>query len=123
MRGEEIRRGIDVYPVLDEDSEPTATPEEKDLPSGTRPLDTSNASKHAAATVSPTDSTERQSLGQSRQAAKLAVGETALSRVINATPVMVIPSLVLVRLQRAAWLVQRPRLVLPVNLGTFANGL
>ncbi|CUS20352.1 LAQU0S01e04698g1_1 [Lachancea quebecensis] len=39
-------------------------------------------------------------VGKSKKAAFLAVGETALSRVINATPIMVIPPLLLVRLQR-----------------------
>lgn len=41
-----------------------------------------------------------QNLGTSKVAAKYAVGETALSRVINATPVMVIPPLLLVALQK-----------------------
>lgn len=57
------------------------------------------------------------SLGRSRKAAVLAVGETAISRVLNATPIMVIPPLVLVRLQKTEWLKQRPRMVLPINLG------
>ncbi|AMD18584.1 HBL318Wp [Eremothecium sinecaudum] len=39
-------------------------------------------------------------LGKSKKAAVLAVGETALSRVINATPIMVVPPLVMMRLQR-----------------------
>ncbi|KAH3671307.1 hypothetical protein OGAPHI_000530 [Ogataea philodendri] len=39
-------------------------------------------------------------LGNSRRAAVQAVGETAASRVINATPIMVIPPLLLVRLQK-----------------------
>lgn len=39
-------------------------------------------------------------VGKSKKAAVIAVGETALSRVINATPVMVVPPLVLVRLQK-----------------------
>ncbi|KAF6006205.1 putative alpha-isopropylmalate carrier [Brettanomyces bruxellensis] len=39
-------------------------------------------------------------LGSSKKAAFEAVGETAASRVINATPIMVIPPLLLVRLQR-----------------------
>ncbi|CDK27912.1 unnamed protein product [Kuraishia capsulata CBS 1993] len=39
-------------------------------------------------------------LGVSKKAALQAVGETAASRVINATPVMVIPPLLLVRLQK-----------------------
>ena len=57
------------------------------------------------------------SLGKSKKAATLAVGETALSRVLNATPVMAIPPLILVRLQKTDWLKQRPRMVLPTNLG------
>lgn len=39
-------------------------------------------------------------VGTSKTAAKYAVGETAASRVINATPIMVIPPLILVRLQK-----------------------
>lgn len=89
MRGEEIRRGIDIYPVQ--------TEEEK-----------------AAREKSGQEVT---SLGKSKKAATLAVGETALSRVLNATPVMAIPPLILVRLQRTDWLKQRPRMVLPTNLG------
>ena len=90
MRGEEIRQGIDVYPVLSD-----AEKEQKEE-----------------------DGIDTQSLGKSRKAATLAVGETALSRVLNSTPVMAIPPLVLMRLQRMEWLKQRPRMVLPVNLGT-----
>ncbi|KAL1637835.1 lumenal Hsp70 protein [Neofusicoccum ribis] len=91
MRGEEIRRGIDVFPVLSEEEK------EKAEKSG--------------------DESAQKSLGKSKTAAKLAVGETALSRVLNATPIMVVPPLVLVRLQRTEWLKQRPRMVTPVNLG------
>jgi len=89
MRGEEIRQGIDVFPVLSEE-------EKKRIEDG---------------------SLEIKSLGKSKSAAKLAVGETALSRVLNATPIMVLPPLVLVRLQRTEWLKQRPRMVMPVNVG------
>ncbi|KAL9111696.1 MAG: hypothetical protein Q9227_003970 [Pyrenula ochraceoflavens] len=91
MRGEEIRRGIDVYPVL---SDAEKSLREKSGQSATG-----------------------ESLGKSRKAATLAVGETAISRVLNATPVMAIPPLILVQLQKQHWLKQRPRLVLPVNLG------
>ena len=91
MRGEEIRKGIDIYPVL--------TDSEKAEKEG-------NGSEVQA-----------QSLGKSKKAATLAVGETALSRVLNSTPVMAIPALVLVRLQGKDWLQTRPRLTLPVNLG------
>lgn len=89
MRGEEIRRGIDVYPMQ--------TDEEK--------AEREKSGK------------EVHSLGKSKKAATLAVGETAISRVLNATPIMVLPPLILVRLQNTEWLKQRPRMVLPINLG------
>ncbi|KAL1967433.1 hypothetical protein VTN77DRAFT_3218 [Rasamsonia byssochlamydoides] len=89
MRGEEMRRGIDVYPVLSEEGK-----------------------KKREATGEPV-----QSLGKSKKAATIAVGETAISRVLNATPIMVLPPLILVRLEKMPWLQARPRLVLPINLG------
>lgn len=88
MRGEEIRQGIDVYPVLSEVEK-----------------------KKREETGEPV-----QSLGKSKKAATIAVGETAISRVLNATPIMVVPPLVLVKLEKTAWLKARPRMVLPVNL-------
>lgn len=92
MRGEEIRKGIDVFPVL-------------------------NAEEQAAREKLGDAAPEVQSLGKSKKAATIAVGETAISRVLNSSPIMVIPPLVLVKLQQQNWLKQRPRLVLPVNLG------
>lgn len=89
MRGEEIRKGIDVFPTE------TAAQREARESSGD----------------------ELKSLGKSQKAATLAVGETAISRVLNATPIMVLPPLILVRLQKTEWLKQRPRMVTPVNLG------
>jgi hypothetical protein len=89
MRGEEIRQGIDVFPVLTEE-------EKHKVESG---------------------ELEVKSLGRSKKAATLAVGETAISRVLNATPVMALPPLLLVRLQKTEWLKQRPRMVIPVQLG------
>lgn len=92
MRGEEMRTGIDVYPVLSESDKQRLASEgkaESDVPS----------------------------LGKSQKAATLAVGETALSRVLNSSPIMVIPPLVLVRLQRTEWLKKNPRLTTPLNLG------
>lgn len=59
---------------------------------------------------------EPESIGKSKRAATLAVAETAFSRVMNATPIMVIPPLVLVQLQKG-WLKQRPGWTIPVNLG------
>ncbi len=89
MRGEEIRQGIDVHPVLGE--------EEK-------------RRREQYGSMAP-------SLGKSKKAAQLAVAETALSRVLNATPIMVLPPLILVRLQQTHWLKSRPRMTLPINLG------
>lgn len=92
MRGEEIRQGIDVYPVL------SASDKEK-----------------LAAEGKSESSVE--SLGKSKKAATLAVSETALSRVLNSSPIMVIPPLILVRLQKTDWLKRNPRMTLPINLG------
>ncbi|KAI0971293.1 sideroflexin-5 [Xylaria arbuscula] len=92
MRGEEMRVGIDVYPVL------------------------SAADKAKLAAEGKAES-EVASLGKSKRAATVAVGETALSRVLNSTPIMVVPPLLLVRLQRTQWLRSNLRLTLPVNLG------
>lgn len=89
MRGEEIRQGIDVFP-----SESEASREKREAAGE-----------------------KLESVGRSRKAATLAVGETALSRVLNATPIMVLPPLILVRLQETQWLSRRPGMVLPVNLG------
>jgi sideroflexin-5 len=92
MRGEEIRLGIDVYPVLSEKDKERLAEEGK--------------SENSVA-----------SLGKSKKAATLAVSETALSRVLNSSPIMVLPPLILVRLQKQEWLKRNPRLTLPVNLG------
>ena len=89
MRGEEIRKGINVYPHESEE--------------GRRKREEANQ--------------QLEPIGKSKKAATLAVGETALSRVLNATPIMVLPPLILVRLQQTEWLSQRPRMVLPINLG------
>lgn len=91
MRGEEIRIGIDVYPVLSE------------------------ADKVRLAEEGKSETVE--SLGKSKKAATLAVSETAISRVLNSSPIMVIPPLILVKLQKQEWLKRNPRLTLPINLG------
>ncbi|CCH60625.1 hypothetical protein TBLA_0D01170 [Henningerozyma blattae CBS 6284] len=49
--------------------------------------------------ISVYDKESGEEIGKSQRAAFKAVGQTALSRVINATPVMVIPPLILVKLQ------------------------
>ncbi|KAF8419292.1 Tricarboxylate/iron carrier [Tirmania nivea] len=102
MRGKEMLEGIEVFPHL--------------------PAWKANTS--ASDTTPPTPSpdcgelTPTTPLGKSRYCALLAVSQTALSRVINATPIMVIPPLILITLQnRWSVLKRNPRLVLPVNLG------
>lgn len=92
MRGEEMRTGIDVYPVL------------------------SQADKQRLAAEGKAES-DVPSLGKSQKAATLAVSETALSRVLNSSPIMVIPPLLLVRLQKTEWLKRNPRYTTPLNLG------
>ncbi|KAH0566051.1 hypothetical protein GP486_000544 [Trichoglossum hirsutum] len=89
MRGEELRRGIDIYRVADDKENLAKEKEGRGI----------------------------ESLGKSKKAALLAVGETAISRVLNATPIMVLPPLILVRLQKTEWLKRRPGMTLPVNLG------
>ncbi|KAE8323731.1 Tricarboxylate/iron carrier [Aspergillus sergii] len=89
MRGEEIRQGIDVYPFK------SAASEE------------GNTREKVPAT----------SLGKSQKAATIAVGETAISRVVTSTPVMVIPPLLLLRFQKTELLKKRPYLAMPINIG------
>ncbi|KAI1366244.1 Tricarboxylate/iron carrier [Xylaria arbuscula] len=87
-RAEELRTGIDVFPISrKQDGKSSET-------NGNTP-----------------------SLGKSKKAAAMAVGETALSRVFNSSPIMLIPPLVLLRLQRTRWLARNPSLALPINLG------
>jgi sideroflexin-5 len=88
MRSEEIRNGIDVFPARKKSTDASASSQDPNIP-----------------------------LGQSKRAALLAVSETALSRIINATPIMVLPPLILLRLQRTLLLTKNPRLTVPVNLG------
>lgn len=133
MRGQEIRTGIDVFPVKgaseNEKSEEQRLDGDvvngpgksigmgigneafgKNLNQDSEDFESGSASESNSTTSS---------LGKSKRAAKIAVAETALSRVMNAMPVMVLPPLILVRLQRTQWLAKRPRLVLPVNLGMY----
>ncbi|GMM30048.1 Fsf1 protein [Martiniozyma asiatica (nom. inval.)] len=67
---------------------------------------------------------EGNDLGVSKKAAFQAVGETALSRVINATPIMVVPPLVLVQLQKGFLKGKGVGITTAVNLGViFATSL
>lgn len=111
MRGQEILGGIDVYPHLPNWSPSPKAPTSSSIPNSAS--STPSAANDTAAELTPTST-----LGKSRYCATLAVAETALSRVLNATPIMVIPPLVLLGLQKRWSLMKtRPGLVLPVNLG------
>ncbi|KAK1780254.1 Tricarboxylate/iron carrier [Copromyces sp. CBS 386.78] len=92
MRGEEMRKGIDVYPVL-------------------------SAADKAKLVAEGKGEGDVESLGKSKKAATIAVAQTAVSRVLNSSPIMVIPPLVLVRLQATQWLKRNPRYTTPINLG------
>lgn len=117
MRGEELRRGIDIFPVLSpsKSSQQQSFNEQQEdsKKSGEQDLELDRQQKPMEASTSALTP----SLGKSKKAATLAVSETALSRVLNSTPIMVLPPLILVRLQQQQWLQHRPRLILPVNLG------
>jgi hypothetical protein len=106
MRGEEMRTGIDVFP---------AKPKTKstEQPSPAAPLEKAPQQ----ADDGDSSSSSEKSLGKSKKAATLAVAETAASRVFNSSPIMVLPPLLLVRLQRGDWLRKNPRFTTPVNLG------
>lgn len=92
MRYGEIRDGIDVFPAR-----PVRVPQDNFTP-GNEQKDT------------------QQSLGKSQNAAAIAVGETAISRVINCTPVMAMTPLVHYRLQKTKFLRMPPRIARSVNL-------
>ncbi|KAG8629887.1 hypothetical protein KVT40_001506 [Elsinoe batatas] len=128
MRSDEIRNGIDIYPSrkpaskVDEGKRDNlanavaavaATPSAASGP----PLIDQDSGFTAPFTDDIQDDEPQQSIGKSKRAATLAVAETAASRIFNATPIMVLPPLILVRLQKTDWLKQRPRMVTPVNLG------
>ncbi|KAK4106189.1 tricarboxylate carrier [Parathielavia hyrcaniae] len=114
MRGEEMRTGIDVFPAKPKTcpaaTPPPATPNEK-IQAGGAGGDAEQSDGGGGGEA------EEKSLGKSKKAATLAVAETAASRVFNSSPIMVIPPLLLVRLQRTEWLRKSPRWTTPVNLG------
>lgn len=64
------------------------------------------------------DPETNEKVGDSKKAAFYAVGETALSRVINAAPVMAVPPLILVKLQKTKFMRTRGKFTeAAVNLG------
>ncbi|KAJ2969308.1 hypothetical protein NQ176_g8732 [Zarea fungicola] len=102
MRRGEIVTGIDVRPVISDEQKKRLQEEgksERDIPS----------------------------LGRSQKAAKLAVYETAASRVFNNSPIMIIPAMVLYhiqekqawykRLMAKQWVQSRPKVAMMVPIG------
>ena len=102
MRWGEMKTGIDVRPVLSEEDKAKLKAEgksEKDVPS----------------------------LGKSQTAAKYAVYETAISRVMTGSPIMVIPPMVLYHIEskqawyrnllQKEWVRARPRLAKSIPIG------
>jgi sideroflexin-5 len=67
--------------------------------------------------ISVYDPDTNKDLGNSKSAAKYAVGETALSRVITATPIMVLPPLILYRLQKGILKSKSNLAITAANLG------
>ncbi|KFH49073.1 mitochondrial transport protein-like protein [Hapsidospora chrysogenum ATCC 11550] len=106
MRRGEIQTGIDVRPVLSEEEKEKLKAEGK-------------------------SERDVESLGKSKKAAKLAVYETAASRVFNNSPIMILPAMALYHIQtkqewykkllEKEWLQARPRvraaLPIGINLG------
>ncbi|KAK4135510.1 tricarboxylate carrier [Trichocladium antarcticum] len=110
MRGEEMRTGIDVFPARTKSATPATTT--------TTTIPTTTTIEKTQPSIEEEDGlSNAASLGKSKKAATLAVAETAVSRVLNSSPIMVLPPLLLVRLQRTAWLKKNPRWTTPVNLG------
>jgi hypothetical protein len=111
MRGGEVASGIDVFP---------SKPPSRDATSHSPPTEITGGGVGGDKVLfqpKESQSATSESLGKSRKAAMLAVGETAVSRVLNATPIMVIPPLILMRMQRSEWMKRRPGLMVPVNIG------
>ncbi|KAI8067667.1 Tricarboxylate/iron carrier [Gilbertella persicaria] len=61
--------------------------------------------------------------GKSKQAGLSAVSQVAISRILTNAPVLIIPPLLLSRLQRTRFIQQRPKLVMPLNFGLIALSL
>ncbi|KAI9310533.1 Tricarboxylate/iron carrier [Dichotomocladium elegans] len=59
-------------------------------------------------------------VGKSKAAGLAAVSQVAISRVLTNAPVLVVPPLVLDRIQETAFLQARPKLFLPINFGLIA---
>ncbi|KAI8889292.1 Tricarboxylate/iron carrier [Backusella circina FSU 941] len=64
-----------------------------------------------------------ESVGKSKQAGLSAVSQVAISRVLTNAPVLIIPPVILGRLQKTEFIKARPGLVAPINFGLIALSL
>lgn len=64
-------------------------------------------------------------VGTSKAAAKKAVSETALSRVILPAPILIFPPIIMTMLEKTKFIMSRPKMILPLNavVCTLAFGL
>ncbi|KAG1157099.1 hypothetical protein G6F37_007010 [Rhizopus arrhizus] len=66
---------------------------------------------------------EGECVGKSKVAGMSAVSQVAISRVLTNAPVLIIPPLLLSRIQRTEFIKARPKLVTPINFGLIALSL
>ncbi|CAO0803630.1 unnamed protein product [Mucor circinelloides] len=66
---------------------------------------------------------EGQSVGKSKEAGFSAVSQVAISRILTNAPVLILPPVILGRLQKTDFIKQRPKLIVPLNFGLIALSL
>lgn len=66
---------------------------------------------------------EGQSVGKSKEAGFSAVSQVAISRILTNAPVLILPPVILGRLEKTDFIRQRPKLVVPLNFGLIALSL
>ncbi|KAI8643691.1 Tricarboxylate/iron carrier [Parasitella parasitica] len=64
-----------------------------------------------------------QSVGKSKEAGFSAVSQVAISRILTNAPVLILPPIILGRLEKTNFIKQRPRLIVPLNFGLIALSL
>lgn len=111
MRSGELRTGIDVFSPLASTSKTTAAV------TTTTPESETSERVVVVGDGGGGGEEESSSLGKSKRAAFKAIAETAASRVLNSSPIMILPPLLLLAIGRRTRILQRnPRLGLPINL-------
>ena len=64
-----------------------------------------------------------QSMGKSKEAGFSAVSQVAISRILTNAPVLILPPVILGRLEKTNFIKQRPKLIVPLNFGLIALSL